>query len=703
MSTSTTGKPVKHKVDRNQEFTCVIGHPNGQCVATGCKDGKIYLWYNFLQEDKAVKSVLHWHSLPVRDLCYTQEGSYLLSGGHECVLVKWHHDSGYKDYLPRLGAPLNHIVCSSDNLLYATCYDDNVIQIVSSNFDIEMVYQGLTRGHHETRTRDPFPIGMAYDPKSQTLVLNGKPGHIQFYSVHEDKQLYNLDIVCQNYISPENLEKPLEITEVIQADFDSNGEWLATVEYWNDGVMTPEMRLKFWHFNEEKQSFVLNTSVEMPHEEKVHSLKFRPVSTTASSGMEHMAVTSSSDGKFKIWLLVDDTDIYRTNEKWICESVGFYRNLPAGEVAFSEDGSLLAVLFGSCITLWNPENNLFKETFQNTMYQDPVRHVMFGNHGSSHCLVSSTDKTLRVWSLISCTVLWSASTQIISLCKDPLTDVIAAFTNSNDLFVFRPSDPTPEFSHSGVSNSTVLSAAFVPHLKKRLYEKTTLSWQAHSELYFMNKDQELLAVSLEADTKLAKEKEDVVTFEQNLPQSALSLLMSHHSNKSKSLASSNRVTRQPDGKFMKEIFSSASHVQPSVNTLCRPFIQSLMIPSHERRQQQEEKDSDDEDLSEDEMTFGTHQTVSLDSGLDSDMEVDTQKSQSSVDKYSSQSQLDSDSDENDSAVLRRKKKVKREDEAVTSVCEKLDKVKVFEEKVTDKDLEKIFASDLSWYTSQLKT
>jgi NET1-associated nuclear protein 1 (U3 small nucleolar RNA-associated protein 17) len=62
--------------------------------------------------------------------------------------------------------------------------------------------------------------------------------------------------VCQNYISPENLNTPLEVTEVIQASFDSNGEWLATIEYWNDGVMTPEMRLKFWQFNTEKQRFV---------------------------------------------------------------------------------------------------------------------------------------------------------------------------------------------------------------------------------------------------------------------------------------------------------------------------------------------------------------------------------------------------------------------------------------------------------------
>ena len=71
----------------------------------------------------------------------------------------------------------------------------SVILLVSSNFDIQNVYQGLTRGHLGSETLNPFPAGMTYDPRSEALVLNGKPGHIQFYSVHEDKQLYNVSFL----------------------------------------------------------------------------------------------------------------------------------------------------------------------------------------------------------------------------------------------------------------------------------------------------------------------------------------------------------------------------------------------------------------------------------------------------------------------------------------------------------------------------
>lgn len=60
-----------------------------------------------------------------------------------------------------------------------------------------------------------------------------------------------MDIVGQNYISPENMAKPLTVTEVMAADFSCHGDWLATVELWDDHVMSPELRLKFWQFREE--------------------------------------------------------------------------------------------------------------------------------------------------------------------------------------------------------------------------------------------------------------------------------------------------------------------------------------------------------------------------------------------------------------------------------------------------------------------
>ena len=49
----------------------------------------------------------------------------MLSGGHECVLVKWQHNSHTYETLPRLGAPIVAVSCSPDGTAYATCHNDN--------------------------------------------------------------------------------------------------------------------------------------------------------------------------------------------------------------------------------------------------------------------------------------------------------------------------------------------------------------------------------------------------------------------------------------------------------------------------------------------------------------------------------------------------------------------------------------------------
>ena len=61
------------------------------------------------------------------------------------------------------------------------------------------------------------------------------------------------------------------------------------------------------------------------------------------------------------------------NTKWTCDSVGYYQDLAASKVSFSEDGSLLAVVFGSCITLWEPETCLLKRTLVLNMSKEEIR------------------------------------------------------------------------------------------------------------------------------------------------------------------------------------------------------------------------------------------------------------------------------------------------------------------------------------------
>lgn len=53
--------------------------------------------------------------------------------------------------------------------------------------------------------------------------------------------------------------------------------------------------------------FVLNTSIEYPHEKGINSLEFQ----SSSNALDLLCATSGNDEQFKIWSLADTTNIYR--------------------------------------------------------------------------------------------------------------------------------------------------------------------------------------------------------------------------------------------------------------------------------------------------------------------------------------------------------------------------------------------------------
>lgn len=62
--------------------------------------------------------------------------------------------------------------------------------------------------------------------------------------------MFQIDVVQQNYISPESLQRPLISTEVEAIALSSDGFWLATLQRRNDKVTTQDIRLKFWLYSD---------------------------------------------------------------------------------------------------------------------------------------------------------------------------------------------------------------------------------------------------------------------------------------------------------------------------------------------------------------------------------------------------------------------------------------------------------------------
>uniref|UniRef100_A0A8C5ANR8 WD repeat domain 75 n=1 Tax=Gadus morhua TaxID=8049 RepID=A0A8C5ANR8_GADMO len=516
LKTPSTLHSVPGHCTRNA-FTCVACHPKDDCIATGHGDGKIRLWRNFNQEKEYTFSTVHWHHSGVNALCFTPEGTNLLSGGLESVLVQWRYgQEGQKDFLPRLGSSIKEIVVSPDGSLFCTSHTDNKITVIKNCTKVSAVIQGLVHG-------DGVKTALMVDPRTKALVLNGKPGHLQFYSLQRDQQLYNLDIVQQEYINQSNLDQ----FEVVKAALDSRGSWLATVE--QRSAKEVEISLKLWAFDEHTQSFVLNTTISAPHDGPISEICFSPSSQNSTT-----LVSVSLDGHFKAWQLTQPDPSDDEEASWSCDFVGDYHSLEPKCCCFSADGSLLAVSFKEVVTVWSPAS----WDLLTTLSQPPgaIQDLCFGRLSCSKYLLGATDKNLCCWNLLTCSLEWSTALDVSLLLADPLSENVAAFFDNNQtsclcvVFVFRPSEPRPHFSQQALCTGRVTRAVFAPRDEPLDGCEESSQWLNRSQLYFLTHNMELLTflTKPEEERLMALSKQVAPTIDDSVAMTPFYLLLGKH-------------------------------------------------------------------------------------------------------------------------------------------------------------------------------
>uniref|UniRef100_A0A8C1QDY9 WD repeat domain 75 n=1 Tax=Cyprinus carpio TaxID=7962 RepID=A0A8C1QDY9_CYPCA len=539
-------------------FTCIACHPTDDCIATGHEDGKIRLWRNFIHKKEYTYSTQHWHHNAVNTLCFTPEGTHLLSGGIESVLVQWQYGAGNrKEFLPRLGGSILHISASSDGQLFCTSHSDNKITVIESSFKVCGVIQGLVKG-------DAVLTDLMIDPRSKALVLNGKPGHLQFYSLLRDKHLYNLDIVQQEYI----YEAGLDQFEVVKAAFDIKGSWLATVEERGKKSSDLEFFLKLWAFDERTQSFVLNTTITAAHTDRIISMCF------SSSEETTMLVTAAEDSQFKAWCQGADDQNF-----WSCDFVGSYHKLNPTNCSFSADSSLLAVSFQEVITIWSPDT----WEMLTTLCQPPgvIRDLCFGRLSCSKYLLGTTTKNLLCcWNLLTCELEWSTSVDVSKLQPDPFSENVAAFSYQSkhtDLFVFKPSEPRPLFTNKNVCSEKVHRAVFVPREEPLNSCDESTQWLNRSQLYFLTQNMDLLTFSTatEEDRMLSSSKQLVI--DDSVAVTPFYLLLGKHRQQQQKLNTQSHPVSDKPQQTQGSLLHTPAHVLPAASVLCSMFVNSFLI------------------------------------------------------------------------------------------------------------------------------
>eukprot|EP00794_Sanderia_malayensis_P003291 gene3291-3774_t len=593
---SETEKKLSKFSFGSKMLTCVAFHPTKLMIATGIDQGKIVLWQGFDNLETPITTELHWHAQTVADLAFTNDGLYLLSGGVEAVLVSWQLETLEKDFTPRLGAAIEHLSVSDDDTLVAVSFSNNVVNIISAvDKKLKCSLKGLSKGGCSV---------LKYDPRTENLVLPASPaGYLQFYDPDQDSVSHILDVVGQNYLAG-SASNITHSTQVLYYDFSYNGNWLATIEKTSFQIISNEVKLKFWEFDAKNQSYKQNTIVDPPHEiaDDITSLKMRPRPET--SVFEHMAVTTDCGGKFKIWTLAhpnedEDAKFQRT---WTCHAICYYGSGPCGTGSFSEDGSLLAVVYGKTITIWDSEVGELKTSLYSPVQNETVSEIVFGRGPSAAYMIAKTNHYLICWNLLTCSVWWSLEAKVTCLAADRFSGLFAAFATvsktKNKLYFFAPATPKPFADMPEcLEQGTPISAVFAD----KLSSFDLISGQV-GQLYFLTSEKNIYKISSEIDTNIQTEK-----MSGHRVQSEFEKIFGFNAEKSRDTTNNageqQTMNEVPSSELIRKVLSTPSHVLPSVKTLCSSFFQSLSLISHSvaseedgTKEEVEEKEEDESDI-----------------------------------------------------------------------------------------------------------
>ena len=465
------------KFTHSHRLSTVQFHPSQPYLATGDEEGKLILWYKYQQTQTLVVSSLHWHSHRLTALAFTIDGSYALTGGEEAVCVVWQLHTAHKQFIPRLKAPILHITVSPDGKYYALSQADNTIRLIDAmTSKVVRTIDGLQFAHaFRLRTAEQLLLtslvpSMPTYTGTPFVTLNGRPHTLQMFDVFNDRQVNECDVVGRNLVSRTDDELIVH-TRIEHAAYLDQCQWLVTCERRSDGELTETSSLKFWHNT--GRSYLLHTRIDTPHSAAIVDIVSHP----------HLPllVTASYDHTFKVWRTESKKRIvsvqaiqssHKTGEVmsdelliWNCACIGHYRDYTIHKMAFTHDGTVLAVAYGQVITLWSvhigndnntnhnnneeqipmqtnnesaaimtlPQSNvniILRQTLLHPSPSQPVLHLTFVPNTTY--LVSATESTLFVSNLLTRSIEWSMNTQTTALTATNGHFVVASVKNTTD-------------------------------------------------------------------------------------------------------------------------------------------------------------------------------------------------------------------------------------------------------------------------------
>ncbi|KAJ1815059.1 NET1-associated nuclear protein 1, partial [Coemansia sp. RSA 2675] len=470
-----SGKAVQHSWGMTERVSALAFHPGEPVLAVGDWRGRIMFWHCVdaqllgaqpTADRRVSRHSHHWHAHRVNTVAFAESGTTMLSGGEEGVLVLWQLATDSRSFVPRLGSDVMGVAISPNQALYAVTLRDNTVKVLAAaTRSLVASLQGLTFADSSqcakprlARALQPnaFTTGLVVHPTTHHVVLNGEPGHLQVYSAQSDRHVVSVEVASFNRTGGSQVAASQPHVDLVQ--YSSDGAWMATV----DSRKSAECYLKFWSHDPATQKYRLATRIDAPHVSGgVSALAFQP----PRQGQPLLCVTTGrADACFRVWALqTRGTD----HHYWSCRSTVRYREQFPRAVAFSADGSTLAVAFGGAVTLWDPATCLAPAAVLVASAQTPaISGLAFV--GESPYLAAWSSERLDMWNLLTGSVWWTLVMHLLAVTVHPRVSLLAVAARQDpaadsldaSLLVLTPESPNPIVALSHPVGVEAL--AFVP-------------------------------------------------------------------------------------------------------------------------------------------------------------------------------------------------------------------------------------------------
>ena len=599
----------KVEFEHDRSVTCAAFHPNGTMLATGDSRGQINLRFfeSSLTKPPTASTKLHWHAHSLNTLIFSADGFYLYSGGAESVLVRWQISSSNKTFLPRLGSPIVQLSIHEDGQVLAASLQENRIKLLSTaNWELETDVIGLKYATAVGEWNHPTLMGrqgaLVRDPKRNCVVMQGLPGRLQFWRVDTNQHVLEVEVAPSPKINRSE-SGMVQASWVRHVAFSPDGNWMATV----DSREGEAPCLKLWQFNSERSHFDLITRVDEAHLSQVTHLEFAP--SILPGGHAPLLASSSTDGTFRMWQLkmVKQYRSANANSKtssseylpsWFCRAVGSWHDLPAQDLTFSNDGSILAVAFGHLITLWEPTTMACHGTLSHPAPTSPLQMVQFGGvrsgdqyNEASLYLMAATQHSLYMWNVLEGQLKWKktrARANILAV-EPEYGHFVLGLKRENDsendyLVIVDPLKDSPSFTHTLTRGLTGLSSLAVTR------GRTWASNKSKHQLIIMNSQFEFESLDDVFEVHVAEAE-----LQREPSKGLLSSIFGtpnakpNHQSRDEPKVS----VRVATSSF--KLFDAPSHALPPVSRLFKPFMDTLLMPrkKKEEREEGDERETDE--------------------------------------------------------------------------------------------------------------